>query len=88
MTAFHAPIFKSEVRDILQQTEDLKEHINLNHFGQFPKLRSNDSFKKPSDLTNDYVVSRRDSRYLHDLKEEFNERVDPSSGSFSGKVYL
>jgi hypothetical protein len=87
MTTFHAPIFKNEVRGILEQTEDLKEHINLTHFGKFPKLRSNDSFKQPGDLTSNYAVKKRDSRYLNNLKEEFNEWVEPLSGSFSGKMF-
>jgi hypothetical protein len=82
--AFHSPVFKNEVKNIFEHSEEMKEQVNLSTFGKFPKLRSNESAMIPG-LSKKITVNRRESKYLKNLKAGFAD--EPSSACGIGSKF-
>ena len=73
VNAYHSPVFKNEVRNILDQSEELKEQRVMSKFGITPKMIGPPQLSYADSIHDKIVVDRRDSRYLHELKVGFKD---------------
>lgn len=85
--AYHSPVFKNEVRNILEQTEELKEQHSISTSGGYSKLRSHEQKSYSNKLEDSIVINRKESNYLHDLRVGFQE-MEPKSGTKLSKLQL
>lgn len=81
VNAYHSPVFKNEVRNILEQSEELKEQRVMSKFGITAKMIGPPQLSYADSINDKIIVDRRDSRYLHDLRVGFKDAEPMSTTS-------
>lgn len=76
MTAFHAPVFKNQAKNILSETEDLNPNASNKSFkekhSQFKESVISDN-SNTTDHKDDIIVKKEERKYLKEIKFNLGE---------------
>jgi hypothetical protein len=86
MTAYHSPVFKNQMRNILEQSEELKLNPRESSGWRKKKINSNKvDLSEQMSTEEKYQVKKRESKYLKELKFNFDYSSPSSSSALKSK---
>jgi hypothetical protein len=90
MTAYHSPVFKNQVNNILSQTEELKSVSPAISF-KGNRIRSKEEYLSFTPDQKDHIfVKKRESKYLKELRFNLGDQDSSSKSkckSYSNQFY-